>query len=117
MNKHWMICLCLLTTLSLSSAFNSYGQQVEKHEDGVFAHPNVTGVGTHTVVYHLTTPLETTTLAELKNYMESLNAITEVAINGQDISLRFKEITTNEMIHLFIQRMEMLYVYRNPQSK
>lgn len=117
MNKHLMICLCLLTTLSLFSAFSSYGQQIEKHEDEVYANPNVTGVGSHTVVYHLTAPLETTTLAELKNYMESLNAITQVDINGQDIAIRFKEATTHEMIHLFIQRMEMLYIYRNPQSK
>jgi hypothetical protein len=49
--------------------------------------------------------------------MESLSAITHVDINGQDISIQFKEATTNQMIYLFIQRMEMLYIYRNSNSK
>ncbi len=116
MNRNFIICLCFTTALFLFPAFSSYGQQVETHEDHSYANPNVSGVGSNTVVYHLNTPLKTNVLDELKNYMESLNAITKVEINGQDISIRFKEATTHQMIYLFIQRMEMYYIYKNQTS-
>lgn len=112
MKNHFINCLCFTTTLSLFSAFNSYGQQLEKHDDGVYVNSHVTGVGSSTIVYHLTSPLETTLLDELRVYLESMNAITHVEVNGLDISIEFKEPTTNEMIYLFIQRMEMLYIYK-----
>lgn len=48
--------------------------------------------------------------------MKSVNAITKVEISGQDISIRFKEATTHQMIYLFIQRMEMYYIYKNQNS-
>lgn len=117
MKKTFINCLCFTTTLSLFSAFNSYGQQIEKHEDGVYSNPHVTGVGSPTIVYHLTSSLETTILDELENYLESMNAITQVEVSGLDISIEFKESTTNEMIYLFIQRMEMLYINRNPKTR
>lgn len=110
MKKHFINCLCFTTTLSLFSAFTSFGQQLEKHEDGVYLNPHVSGVGSPTIVYHLDAPLATTVLDELEIYLESMNAITGVAIAGQDISITFKEATTHEMIYLFIQRMEMLYI-------
>jgi hypothetical protein len=117
MKKHFINCLYITTTLSLFSAFASYGQQLEKHPDGVYSNPHVTGVGSSTVVYHSPVVLETTILGELESYLESMNAITQVDINGQDISIEFKEATTNELIYLFIQRMEMLYIYRNPKTR
>ncbi|WP_294679249.1 hypothetical protein [uncultured Fluviicola sp.] len=110
MKNHFINCLCFTTTLSLSFAFPSYSQQVEKHEDAVYANPHVTGVGSPTIVYHLTSALAATVLDELTIYLESMNAITQVEVNGLDISIEFKEPTTNEMIYLFIQRMEMLYI-------
>ncbi len=110
MKNRFINCLCFTTTLSLSFAFVSYGQQVEKHEDAVYANPHVTGVGSPTIVYHLTSALETTVMDELIVYLESMNAITDVEVNGLDISIEFKEPTNNEMIYLFIQRMEMLYI-------
>lgn len=117
MKTNFINCLYITTFLSLFHGFNSYGQQFEKHHDSVYVNPRVTGVGTPTVVYHLTTPLETTVLDELEIYLESLNAITDVQVNGLDISIQFKENTTHEMIYLFIQRMEMLYVNRNPKTR
>lgn len=112
MKNHFINCLCFTTTLSLFFASASYGQQLEKHEDAVYANPYITGVGSPTVVYHLTTALETTVIDELTIYLESMNAITDVEVNGLDISIAFKEPTTHEMIYLFIQRMEMLYIYK-----
>lgn len=112
MKNRFINCLCITTTLSLFFAFTSYGQQIEKHEDGVYSNPHVTGVGSPTIVYHLTTALETTVADELTIYLESMNAITNVEVNGLDISISFKEPTTNEMIYLFIQRMEMLYIHK-----
>ena len=117
MNKNFINCLCITTTLSLFSAFNSYSQQLEKHEDGVYSNQHVSGVGSSTIVYHLTTVLETNILDELENYLESMNAITQVDVSGLDISIQFKESTTNEMIYPFIQRMEMLYINRNPKTR
>lgn len=67
MSRNFIICLCFTTTLFLFPAFSSYGQQLETHEDHVYINPNVSGVGSNTVVYHLKTPLETTILDELKN--------------------------------------------------
>ena len=110
MKNRFINCLCFTTTLSLSLAFASYGQQVEKHEDAVYANPHVTGVGSPTIVYHLTSALPTTVADELTVYLESMNAITHAEVNGFDITIDFKESTTNEMIYLFIQRMEMLYI-------
>lgn len=117
MNKHFINCLNFTAAFFLFSAITAYGQQSERHEDNVYANPHVSGVGTPSVVYHLNTPLETNILADLENYMESLDAITQVNINGSDISIQFKEATTNQMIYPFIQRMEMLYIYRNPKSR
>ncbi|MNE43959.1 hypothetical protein D3C87_00370 [compost metagenome] len=117
MKNDFINCLYITTILSLFHGFNSYGQQFEKHHDSVYVNQHVTGVGTPTVVYHLTTPLGTTILDELEIYLESMNAINDVQINGLDISIQFKENTTHEMIYLFIQRMEMLYVYRNPKTR
>lgn len=117
MKNDFINCLYITTILSLFHGFNSYGQQFEKHHDSVYVNQHVTGVGTPTVVYHLTTSLETTILDELEIYLESLNAILDVQVNGLDISIQFKENTTHEMIYLFIQRMEMLYVYRNPKTR
>jgi hypothetical protein len=116
MNKNFINCLYFTAAFFLFSGFTAYGQQFERHEDNVYANPNVSGVGSSTVVYHLNSPLETTILAELENYMESLNAITQVDVNGQDISIQFKHATTHQMIYLFIQRMEMLYVYKNSKT-
>ena len=107
MNRNFIVCLCVTIAFFLFPAFSSYGQQVETHEDHFYANPNVSGVGSNTIVYHLNTQLKTDVLDELKNYMESLNAVTKVEINGQDISIGFKEATTHQMIYLFIQRMEM----------
>ncbi|TSJ45838.1 hypothetical protein [Fluviicola chungangensis] len=117
MNKHFINCLNFTAAFFLFSAITAYGQQSETHEDHVYANPNISGVGSSTIIYHLKSPLETTVLAELENYMESLNAITQVDINGLDISIQFKGATTNQMIFPFIQRMEMLYIYRNPKSR
>jgi len=116
MNTKFINCLSFTAAFFLFSTIAAYGQQFEKHEDNVYANPNVTGVGSPTIVYHLSSPLETKVLDELKNYLESMEAITQVDINGQDVSIRFKQATTNEMIYLFIQRMEMLYVYKNLKS-
>lgn len=116
MNKHFINCLNFTAALFFFSAFTAYSQQSETHGDHGYANPNVTGVGSSTIVYHLNSPLETNVLAELETYMESLNAISQVDINGQDISIQFKHITTHESIYLFIQRMEMLYVYKNSQT-
>lgn len=69
------------------------------------------------IVYHLTSALETNILDELEDYLESMNAITQVDVSGLDISIQFKESTTNEMIYPFIQRMEMLYINRNPKTR
>jgi hypothetical protein len=68
-------------------------------------------------VYHLSEPLKANVSGELENYLESMNAITQVEINGLDISIQFKEITTHEMIYLFIQRMEMIYISKNQKAK
>lgn len=117
MKLNFINCLSFTAASFLFFAITAYGQQSERHEDNVYVNPNVSGVGSAIIVYHLTSPLETTILADLENYMESLDAITQVDVNGQDISIRFKEATTNQMIYLFIQRMEMLYIYRNQKSK
>ena len=116
MNKHFINCLFFTAALFLFSGFSAYGQQLEAHEDHVYANPNVSGVGTSTVVYHLNSPLETNVLAELETYMESLNAVAQVDINGPDISIQFKHITSHQSIRLFIERMEMLYVYKNSKT-
>jgi len=116
MKPNFINCLSFTAAFFFLSAFAVYGQQSERHEDNVYSNPNVSGVGTSTIVYHLSSPLETTVLADLENYMESLDAITQVDVNGLDISIRFKEVTTNQMIYLFIQRMELLYIYRNQKS-
>lgn len=117
MNKRFISCLYFTTTFLLSSVCVSYGQHLEKHEDIVYANPNVTGVGSSTIVYHLQAPLETNVLADIENYLKSFKAITQVGIKEQDISIGFKGATTNEMIYHIIQRMEMLYIYKNPKSK
>ncbi len=117
MKKNFINCLFFTTTLSLFSVFSSFGQQLEKHEDADYTNQHVSGVGSPTIVYHLTAPLETTVLGELENYLESMNAITQVDVNGLDISIEFKEPTTNELIYPFIQRMELLYIYRNPKTR
>lgn len=117
MKKNFINGLFFTTTLSLFSAFSSFGQQFERHEDAIYSNQHVSGVGSPIVVYHLTAPLETAILGELEHYLESMNAITHVDINGQDISIEFKEPTTNEMIYPFIQRMELLYIYRNPKTR
>ncbi|WP_343634284.1 hypothetical protein [Fluviicola sp.] len=117
MKQNFINCCYFTAAFFLFSVFAAYGQQFEKHDDIVYANPNITGVGSDVVVYHLKSPLETATLNELENYMESLNAITQVDINGSDISIRFKGATTHQMIYPFIQRMELLYIYRNPKSK
>lgn len=117
MKTNFINCCCFAATLSLFSAFNGYGQQLEKHEDSEYANPHITGIGSSTVVYHLTAPLKTDLLAELENYLESMNAITQVEVNGLDISIQFKEATTNQMIYPFIQRMEMLYINTNPKNR
>lgn len=116
MNKNFINCLYFTAAFFFFSTFSVYGQQSERHEDNVYANPNISGVGSSTVVYHLSYPLETTVLNELENYMESLDAITQVDVNGQDISIQFKHATTHQMIYLFIQRMEMLYVYKNSKT-
>lgn len=117
MNKNFINCLCITTTLSLFSAFTSYGQQIERHEDAVYSNQHVSGIGSSVIVYHLTSALETNILDELENYLESMNAITQVDVNGLEISIHFKESTTNEMVYPFIQRMEMLYIHRNPKTR
>lgn len=116
MKPNFINCCYFTAAFFLFSVFAAYGQQSETHEDHTYINPNVSGVGSPTIVYHLNSPLETTVLAELETYMESLNPITQVDINGNDISITFKQPTTHQMIYLFIQRMEMLYVYKNPKS-
>ncbi|WP_430404360.1 hypothetical protein [Fluviicola sp.] len=116
MNKNFINCLYFTAAFFFFSTFSAYSQQFEGHEDHVYANPNVSGVGSSTIIYHLNHPLETTVLGDLEVYMESLEAITQVDINGQDISIGFKHATTHQMIYLFIQRMEMLYVYKNSKS-
>lgn len=116
MNKNFINCLYFTTALFFFSAFTAYSQQSQTHEDHEYANPNVSGVGSSTIVYHLNQPLETTILADLEAYMESLEAITQVDVNGQDISIQFKHATTHQMIYLFIQRMEMLYIYKNSKT-
>ncbi len=116
MNKNFINCLCFTTALFFFSGFTAYSQQSETHDDHEYANPNVSGVGSSTIVYHLNSPLETNVLAELESYMESLNAVAQVDVNGQDISIQFKHITTHQNIHLFIERMEMLYIYKNSKS-
>ena len=117
MKTNFINCWYIAATLSLFSAFNCFGQQIEKHEDSEYINPHVTGVGSSTIVYHLTASLSTNLLNELENYLESMNAITEVEVNGLDISIQFKEATTNQMIYPFIQRMEMLYINKNPKTR
>lgn len=117
MKRNFINCLCITTTLSLFSAFHSYGQQLDRHDDSVYQNQHVTGVGTSTVVYHLKDLLKTNTSVELENYLESMNAITQVDIQGLDIFIQFKEATTNEMIYPFIQRMEMLYINKNSKTR
>jgi len=117
MKKNFINCVFSTTTLSLFFAFSSFGQQIERHEDSVYSNQHVSGVGSSTITYHLTSPMETTILGELENYLESMNAITQVDVNGLDISIEFKEPTTHEMIYPFIQRMEILYIYRNPKTR
>lgn len=117
MNKRFISCLYFTTAFLLVSVSVSYGQQLEKHEDHVYVNPNISGVGSPTIVYHLPAPLETNILADIENYLKSFKAITQVDFNGQDISIQFNGVTTNEMIYLLIQRMEMLYIYKNPKSK
>jgi hypothetical protein len=116
MNTNFINCLFFTAALFFFSGFSAYSQQLEAHEDHVYVNPNVSGVGTSTVIYHLNAPLETNVLAELESYMESLNAIDQVDINGQDISIQFKHITTHQSIRLFIERMEMLYIYKNSKT-
>nr|WP_294862400.1 hypothetical protein [uncultured Fluviicola sp.] len=116
MNKYFINCLYFTAAFFFFSANTAYSQQVEKHEDHVNVNPNISGLGTSTVVYHLSSPLETEVLVDLKNYMESFKAITQVDINGQDISIQFKEAVTYQTIHLFIERMEMLYIYKNSKT-
>lgn len=118
MKKVFINSCCYITTiLSLFSGSISYGQQLEKHDDHVFVNQHVTGVGTPIIVYRLTDPVEPKILDELTVYLKNMNAIRDVRIDGSDIAIQFKENTTNEMIYLFIQRMEMLYIYRNPKSR
>ncbi|AEA44325.1 hypothetical protein [Fluviicola taffensis] len=117
MNKNFINCLYITTTLSLFSAFHSYGQQLDRHDDSIYQNQHITGVGTSTVVYHLTESLKDNVLVELENYLESMNAITQVDIQGLDVFIQFKEATTNEMIYPFIQRMEMLYINKNPKTR
>jgi hypothetical protein len=117
MNKQFINCLYFTAAFFFFSTLTVYGQQFEKHEDNAYVNPNVTGVGTPVIVYHLTAPLETKVLAELKDYMDSFEGITRVDTEGNQITLHFKQATTNEMIYLFIQRMEMLYIYRNSKSQ
>jgi hypothetical protein len=116
MNTNFINCLYFTAAFFFFSAFTAYGQQSEKQIDTDYINPNISGVGSATVVYHLKSPLETTVLAELENYMESLDAITGVDINGSDISITFKEATTHKMIYLFIQRMEMYYIYKHSKT-
>ena len=42
------------------------------------------------IFYHLTSALVTNILSELEDYLESMNAITQVDISGLDISIQFK---------------------------
>lgn len=117
MKNHFINCLYFTAAFLFLSGTTAYSQQFETHEDHIYINPHVSGVGSSVIVYHLSDPIETTVLAELENYMKSFKAITDVDVNGQDISIQFRNATTNQMISTLIQRMEMLYIHKNPKSK
>lgn len=115
MKTRFINCLCFASLLSLFPGINGFAQQHEKHEDIVFSHPQVTGVGTPTVTYHLTKKLDPQIGEELKNYFSGLNAIVAVQLKEMEVVLQFKENTTHEMISLYINRLEMNFVYKQKQ--
>lgn len=116
MKTRFINCLYFSTFLSFFPGFVSFGQQHEKHEDIVFSNSQVTGVGTPTITYHLIHKLDPQVGVELKNYLTAMNAIVDVQVKDLEVIIQFKENTTHEMIYLFIQRMEMLYIYRNTKT-
>lgn len=113
MKTRFINCFCCASLLSLFPGLVSYGQQQDKHDEQHYVHPLISGVGTQEITYHLTQKLAPEKISELKNYLEGFHAIEKAQVEGLDIKIRFKEVTTYEMIHMYIQRMEIFFIHKN----
>lgn len=118
MKRNFIKSCCYITTiLSLFSGSISYGQQLEKHDDSAFVNQHVTGVGTTTIVYHLDHPMSDDSRQACLEYLNNYPRILSASVSSSSVTMEFAEqIVSNEMIYLFIQRLEMNYIRKPKQS-
>ncbi len=110
--KNLFVVLCFLFP-----TFSSIAQVQEKHPDSYYANSHVTGIGTKTIVYHLDKALSPQLEQACQDYLSNYPRITQAVVSSNSITMEFNEnIVSNEMIYLFIQRLEMNYIYKPKKS-
>lgn len=104
--------LCLLFP-----SVKSFAQAQEKHPDSYYANTHVSGVGTTTIIYHLDNALTPQLAQACQDYLSTYPRIAHASVSNNAITMEFNEnIVSNEMIYLFIQRLEMNYIYKPKKS-
>lgn len=117
MKRNFVKTPLFLLLFSLFSSVHVFSQAQEKHPDSYYANSHVTGIGTSTIVYHLDNALSAQVAQDCQTYLSNYPRIAHAIVNSSSIILEFNEpITTNEQIYLFIQRLEMNYIYKQKKS-
>jgi|GEM_PF-2843325 len=117
MNKNFINCLYITTTLSLFSAFTSYGQQIERQNDDVYVNKQITGIGSSTIVYHLLPNYLVRSEQDVKSYLGRIHGIDRVEVTNEAITAHFEEIINGQEINMIFERVEMLYIQIPTKNK
>lgn len=105
----------LAVSLFLFPEFIAFSQVSEKHPDSFYANSHVAGVGTKSIVYHLDKPIDSKLVSACSDYITKNKHVITHEISDSEIKMEFQEVTSNEMIYYFIQRLEMYFIY-NPRK-
>ncbi|WP_341901594.1 hypothetical protein [Fluviicola taffensis] len=117
MKKNFINCLYITTTLSLFSAFTSYGQQLERQNDDVYVNKQITGIGSPTIIYHLLPNYIVSSAQDIKTYLGRIHGIDRVEVTNEAITVHFEEIINGQEINMIFDRVEMLYIQVPTKSK
>ena len=98
----------------LFPSFQVFSQAQEKHPDSYYVNSHISGIVTNTIVYSLDKPLPEESKQACQNYLSNYGRINLATISDSAITMVFNnQVISNEQIYLFIQRLEMNYIYKH----
>lgn len=102
----------LFSTLVLAcSGSIGFAQTGEQHVETFFiTRSNVSGYGTTTIRYQLTTSQQIVDSEKLTHYLQQFDGVSEATVRADGFEVRFEEIRNEGQLDLLFERVEMLYL-------